>query len=124
MNLKQLQAAISTYRAEATEQELESLSEMLSHELNTTDERLEEIETERLDAIEEAERQAWEESPEGKEDAEYFRNVISLWYRNEEKVVTVNGDRRHPNQGEICIEERLGSRWTNLLALKHRFKAM
>lgn len=85
------------------------------HESHTTDERLEEIETERQAATEAYELKAWQESPEGKEDAEYFCNVISLWYRNEEKVVTVNGDRRHPNEWEICIEDRLGFQMDNFI---------
>lgn len=115
MNLKQLQTAIAVYRATASEQEVSELSDMLSHESYTTDERLQEIETERLDAIEKAELRAWQESPEGKEEAEYFRNAITLWYRTEDNIVTVDYDRRRPNEWEICIEERLGFQMHKLI---------
>lgn len=97
---------------------------MLSHELNTTDERLEEIETERQDAIEKAELKAWQESPEGKEEAEYFRNAITLWYRTEDNIVTVDGDRRQPNQWQVCIEDRLGYQMHKFIGTQDQVRAL
>lgn len=108
MNLQELQSAIASYRATATEEQLEKLQEMLSKEDDAINEQLEEIESERQEAKEEAERIAWESSDEGKEEAEHFRNAIMLWYRSEDKLVTVDGDRRRPNQWGILFEERTG----------------
>lgn len=103
MNLQELKAAITAYRQSATEEQLEAYREMLSSERDATDEALSEISAEREAATEEAERQAWSESEEGKEEAEYFANAIQLWYRTETQSVTINGDRRRPNQWEVWI---------------------
>ena len=108
MHLTEIQVEIATYRNTATLDELEALQEMMATEDEAINEQLIAIEAERQEALERAEQLAWESLPEGKEEAHHFHNAISLWYRSEDKLVTVNGDRRHPNQWKVFIEARFG----------------
>lgn len=103
MNLEELQAAIAAYRATATKEELEALGEMLVEESKLVDSRYEEIKAEQEEEAERLQQMEWEQSEEGKEEARHFANAIQLWYRTEEVSVTVNGDRRSPNQWDVWI---------------------